>query len=86
MAKKDGVLHPDPVAPVLGLRWDTSDDCLTYRKYDATPPEVLTKREVVKRISTLYDPPGTSSTDTCHRQDFHTDFVETEHCMGSAAI
>ena len=58
MAKKDGVLHPDPVAPVLGLRWDTSDDCLTYRKYDATPPEVFTKREVVKRVSTLYDPLG----------------------------
>lgn len=58
LAKTDGVLLPDPVAPVLGMRWDTQQDSLAYKKYDATCPAEITKREVVKRVSTLYDPLG----------------------------
>lgn len=45
-------------AKVLGLRWITATDELTFRVVQSTIPEQPTKRQVLSTIAKLYDPNG----------------------------
>ncbi|XP_061168132.1 uncharacterized protein LOC133177057 [Saccostrea echinata] len=59
-AKKDGVLDKDSVVKVLGMKWNVKEDTLTFAKQEIanTKKNTVTKREVVKQSSKIYDPLG----------------------------
>ncbi len=59
-AAKDKVLNADsPIANVLGLRWNTVSDTLSLvQKSPPTDSGVVTKREILKESSKIFDPLG----------------------------
>ena len=48
----------EPVADVLGHQWSKGDDTWKIKIPKLTPPEVVTKREVLSCIAKLWDPVG----------------------------
>ncbi len=60
-AAKDKVLDADsPIANVLGLRWNTVSDTLSLVQKSPPPTDsgVVTKREILKESSKIFDPLG----------------------------
>ncbi|XP_077996706.1 uncharacterized protein LOC144450013 [Glandiceps talaboti] len=60
LAERDGKLEENTNVSVLGLRWDTDSDKLSYaNKMPLQVPDTLiTKREVAKITASLFDPLG----------------------------
>ena len=58
-AAKDGTLEPNTNVNVLGLRWQTLSDNLTFAmKADLTSDDPLTKRKIAQSIGSVFDPLG----------------------------
>jgi len=54
----DGKQDPSPTVGVLGVTWDTEEDVLGFKQDQVPTAEEVTKREVVKKTSLLFDPLG----------------------------
>ncbi|XP_006814244.1 uncharacterized protein LOC102804080, partial [Saccoglossus kowalevskii] len=60
LSKRDNLNEPAETVSVLGMRWSTKSDKLTYPKVNNVPllTDLITKRDVVSFTSALYDPIG----------------------------
>ncbi|XP_063408858.1 uncharacterized protein LOC134692334 [Mytilus trossulus] len=61
LAKEENVLDTDKYTKILGMLWNSRSDEIFYPKRDIPTPELLqhvTKREVLKYSSKIYDPLG----------------------------
>ncbi|XP_013413205.1 uncharacterized protein LOC106175645 [Lingula anatina] len=59
IVETDGVAHADHKnTPMLGMIWDTEQDTLSFKSGEEIPVSQVTKREVISRISRVYDPLG----------------------------
>ncbi|XP_077990939.1 uncharacterized protein LOC144445271 [Glandiceps talaboti] len=56
-AESDGILHPETTANLVGMKWNTVTDELGFKR-NGDISELFTKREIVKRVASLYDPLG----------------------------
>jgi hypothetical protein len=52
----------DPVVKTLGLSWESTEDVLSVSAADAPPETLMTKRNALKKIATVFDPLGFVST------------------------
>ena len=61
-AAKEDVLDTDKQTKILGMRWNVENDELTYAKRTIVPAQgdenSITKREILKESSKIYDPLG----------------------------
>ncbi|XP_074654920.1 uncharacterized protein LOC141908655 [Tubulanus polymorphus] len=58
-ASKDNLLNRHDVVSNLGLLWDVNQDRLKYKQaIEHSEPEIITKREIVRSVASLYDPLG----------------------------
>jgi hypothetical protein len=57
LARHDELLQDEETVPVLGLKWNTNEDYLTYKLYEPNP-NTASKRQVLKHVSSVYDPLG----------------------------
>ena len=60
LAKHENIQDSDPVTKVLGLRWETGTDVISFPKKGNVPSEsaLMIKRKVLKQSSSTYDPLG----------------------------
>ncbi|XP_070549269.1 uncharacterized protein [Ptychodera flava] len=66
IAQRKGTLHPEMTTNLVGMKWNTVTDEIGYKdkdtkltdQSDCDTSELHTKREVVKRVASLYDPLG----------------------------
>ena len=60
LAKSENIQDSDPVTKMLGLRWETETDTISFPNKDSVSSEssLMTKREILKQSSTIYDPLG----------------------------
>ncbi|XP_053400768.1 uncharacterized protein LOC123558691 [Mercenaria mercenaria] len=58
LAADDKVLDYDSTAKVLGMRWDPETDTLTFAEKEIPVLDSITKRDVLKYASRIYDPLG----------------------------
>ncbi|XP_063447017.1 uncharacterized protein LOC134726541 [Mytilus trossulus] len=60
LAKKHNVCEKETFVKILGLKWDTVKDTITFQKVDLFDIELpnITKREILKQSSRIYDPLG----------------------------
>ncbi|MES9974415.1 MAG: DUF1759 domain-containing protein [Candidatus Thiodiazotropha sp.] len=60
VAKQDNIQDNEPVTKVLGLRWETQTDVISFPNKDNVPSEkaLMTKRTVLRQSSSTYDPLG----------------------------
>ncbi|XP_074657298.1 uncharacterized protein LOC141910505 [Tubulanus polymorphus] len=58
-ADSDNLSDEKTIVSALGLQWDTVNDTLSFKNKQAfANPDLITKREIVKAVSSLYDPLG----------------------------
>ena len=73
-AKRDGVLDKDREVKVLGMKWNIESDTLAFAKQDLTlTKKYVTKREILKQSSKIYDPLGIISPITVRAKMFIQD-------------
>lgn len=58
LATTQNVIDKDQIVKILGLRWDTASDTLGFVTRELETSSPITKREVLKQSSTIYDPLG----------------------------
>ena len=60
LAKQHDVCEKETFVKILGLKWDTVKDTITFQKVDLFDIELpnITKREILKQSSRIYDPLG----------------------------
>ncbi|XP_076089954.1 uncharacterized protein LOC143061985 [Mytilus galloprovincialis] len=60
LAKQYDVCEKETFVKILGLKWDTVKDTITFQKVDLFDIELpnITKREILKQSSRIYDPLG----------------------------
>jgi len=71
-ATEDNVKDSDELVKVLEMRWNVKTDTLTFAKQGNFDPEngLITKREVLRQISKIYDPMGIISPVTVRSKMF----------------
>ncbi|VDI00805.1 Hypothetical predicted protein, partial [Mytilus galloprovincialis] len=71
-ARKDSVVDNDKIIKVLGLKWNAEKDTITFAKKDAlgNKNKAVTKRDVLKQTSRIYDPLGILSPITVRNKMF----------------
>ncbi|XP_063436701.1 uncharacterized protein LOC134718141 [Mytilus trossulus] len=71
-ARKDRVVDNDKIIKVLGLKWNAEKDTITFAKKDAlgNKNKNVTKRDVLKQTSRIYDPLGILSPITVRNRMF----------------
>ena len=57
-AKSDQVLDNDEFSKVLGMKWDATNDLISFPEQQIPMSDVITKREVLQHTARLYDPLG----------------------------
>ncbi|XP_071141981.1 uncharacterized protein [Mytilus edulis] len=58
LARTENVMDKDQLIKILGLRWDTTSDTLGFVTPNLDISELITKREVLRQSSRIYDPLG----------------------------
>ncbi|XP_071133119.1 uncharacterized protein [Mytilus edulis] len=58
LARTENVMDKDQLIKILGLRWDTTSDTLGFVTPNLDTSELITKREVLRQSSRIYDPLG----------------------------
>ena len=58
LARTENVMDKDQLVKILGLRWDTASDTLGFVTPNLDTSELITKREVLRQSSRIYDPLG----------------------------
>ena len=58
LAEHENVLDKDEFTKVLGMRWDHKKDELLYPEKEETISILVTKREILRYSSKIYDPLG----------------------------
>ena len=58
LAEAENVLDTEENTKILGMKWNTETDELSYQKKDQTSSQLVTKREILKISSAIYDPLG----------------------------
>ena len=52
------MLDSDEITKVLGMRWKPEDDVMTFANRDIPELDTVTKRDILKYSSRIYDPLG----------------------------
>ena len=60
MAARENVLDGDKETKILGMRWNANSDILTFARQNdvSTDNSQVTKREILRQSSSIYDPLG----------------------------
>ncbi|XP_064635263.1 uncharacterized protein LOC135492635 [Lineus longissimus] len=57
LARRDGLLLKEETVPILGMKWNTTEDSISFKQYQISTKSA-TKREILKHVSSVYDPLG----------------------------
>ena len=57
-AKEVKVISSEMLSKALGIKWNVSDDAFYYVSRDHDSPSVVTRRSMLSKVSSMYDPLG----------------------------
>ena len=80
LAKEENILDTDKQIKILGMRWDCEKDHLMFPqlKFNSYPEGGITKREVLRESSKIFDPLGLLSPITVRAKIFMQDIWKLE--------